>query len=104
MTYVAYHMPETTSELAEMLAKNDMHTGIIAGGTDFMIQYRNHPERFDRIIDLSGISSAKGISEHKNTIVIGALVTLTEIEESALIQKYLPCLLYTSELPTKRIV
>lgn len=92
MLHMAYHMPETLPELSEALAKNDSKTAIIAGSTDFMIKYRNHPERFNRIIDLSGLLLAKGICEHKEWITIGALVTHTEIEESALIKKYFPAL------------
>lgn len=85
-------MPTSVETLSTLLYENDSNTGIIAGGTDFMIKLRNHPERFNRIIDISGIKSLKNITENAQEIVIGALVTLTTIEESKIIKKHVPAL------------
>lgn len=92
LSFLNYHMPTSIDELSAQLTKNDSYTGIIAGGTDFMIKLRNHPERFNRIIDISGIATLKSIVENSHEIVIGALVTLTEIEESNLIKLHMPAL------------
>lgn len=84
--------PNTVDELCESLKKKDKDTYVIGGGTDLII-YFNKKGIYDyNIIDLTKLKELREINENDNEIIIGSCVTMTEIENSPIINKYIPAL------------
>ncbi len=92
MREVAYHMPNNIETLERILTESKKPLGIVAGGTDFMIKYRAHPDRYEALLDISGVKELSKIIETDEYIHIGSLVTLTEVSESSVIQIWCPAL------------
>lgn len=83
--------PSTLEEALEIL-RNHPETLPLAGGTDLLVKIKDGLVPSDRVLDLSTVPSLKGIRSEDNTVGIGALTTLGELEESPLIRRVFPCL------------
>jgi CO/xanthine dehydrogenase FAD-binding subunit len=88
-----YYSPQSVTEVCNLLAQLGPGAKILAGGTDVLIELRKATdEAAGSIIDISGISSLKGIEESGDTILVKPLTTHAEILRSALIGTYAPLL------------
>ena len=59
----------------------------MAGGHDTLDWFKDRAKYTANVVDLTGIAELRGIRETADGVEIGALTTLTEIEQSALIQE-----------------
>ncbi|HSD68305.1 MAG TPA: FAD binding domain-containing protein, partial [Woeseiaceae bacterium] len=59
----------------------------VAGGQDSLDWLKDRAKRTKAVIDLTRVAEMKGIRETADGVEIGALTTLTEIEESSLIRE-----------------
>lgn len=57
-----------------------------AGGTDLVPELRSELAKPKRVVNLKGIADLRGITEAADGLRIGALVTLTELAESATVR------------------
>lgn len=91
-----YYRANTIEDVCEKLAMYKERIRIIAGGTDIMVQIREKDAKWkglDYLLDITSLEEQlRGIREEGDTIWIGALSTHTDLEESGIIQKYLPFL------------
>ena len=88
-----YISPKNLQELYKALKKKDDKTYILAGGTDLCIKFVKN-QIFDyKIIDISKVEELRNIEETKDTINIGACVTMTELEDSMVIKKSISALM-----------
>lgn len=78
--------PKTLLELAESLALGGKNV-FVAGGTDILIQMRSKPSEGLSIIDLSQMEDLKHCHSNESGLRIGALCTMTELNEGKLIQE-----------------
>ena len=85
-----FYIPKTQKELADALGKKDENTYLCAGGTDLVIHLRNQKKFHYSLIDLTHVEELKKIEETEEEIWIGSGVTMTELEKSLVIQKYMP--------------
>ncbi|MEF2952901.1 MAG: FAD binding domain-containing protein [Blautia sp.] len=85
-----FYIPKTQKELADALDKKDENTYLCAGGTDLVIHLRSQKKFHYSLIDLTHVEELKKIEEMEEEIWIGAAVTMTELEKSPVIQKYMP--------------
>lgn len=92
MSKVRLYHPTTQIELVGALTEADQQTVILAGGTDATLKMRAIGFYEGKLIDLSGMESLKYIRETEREIQIGALATLTMIEESGIVQTFYPVL------------
>lgn len=83
--------PSTLEEALEIL-RNHPETLPLAGGTDLLVKIKDGLVPSDRVLDLSSVPTLKGIRSEDNTVGIGALTTLGELEESPLVCRMFPCL------------
>jgi CO/xanthine dehydrogenase FAD-binding subunit len=82
-----YLMPETLPEALELLAEYDGNAQVIAGGTDVIPQLRHGNLHVETLIDISRLPNINTISQEADTIVLGGLVTHTQVVQSSLIKE-----------------
>ena len=88
-----YFTPESIDEACTLLEMLDTGTKILAGGTDVLIELRKSgTESPTDIIDISRISSLRGIEESGGNILIKPLTTHTEILRSKVLSSFAPLL------------
>jgi len=88
-----FEAPNTIEQLCCALKNKDDNTYLIAGGTDLIIHFNKKGIFGYSIIDLTKLNEFKEINETDDKITIGACVTMTEIENSSVIKKYVPALI-----------
>ncbi len=84
--------PASLAETGSLLDKYGDKAWIIAGGNDSFEWFKDRHKRPEAVIDISGLKDLHGIADKGGYVSIGALTTLTEVEESALLQKSFPAL------------
>ena len=75
---------EGALDLAGRLGENGW---LVGGGQDSWDWLKNRTRRTGAVIDLSGIAALKGVREANGGIEIGALTTLTEVENDPLVRE-----------------
>jgi aerobic carbon-monoxide dehydrogenase medium subunit len=86
-----YFEPKSVDEALSLLGKHGAEAKVIAGGTDVMvdIKYKEEPGCLINIKKIPGLS---GIQENGGSLRIGPLVTIRELETSAILRDKLPVL------------
>ncbi len=100
-----YYAPETVEaavELLEKLEDDDVDAKIMAGGQSLMPMLSLRMARPEALIDINKIESLKGIREDGEMIVIGAMTSKSDAEDSALIKEKQPLFQRASELIAHR--
>lgn len=91
-----YYRAKNTDEACKLLSEYQGNIKLIAGGTDLMVQIKEKSSKtkaMDAVLDISFLQEElRYISEDDTHVYIGALATHTDIEESAVIKKYMPFL------------
>jgi carbon-monoxide dehydrogenase medium subunit len=82
-----YHAPASLPEALELLSRWGEKAKVFAGGTDLLVSMKKREVLPNHLINLKGISELKGISDEKEGLKIGALVTLGEIERSKTVKE-----------------
>jgi len=93
-----YYTPETLAEAVQLLADCDGNATLLAGGTDLMNQVNAGAKSIaSNFINIKRINELSGISNVNNRIKIGALTTITEIQQSILIKEHASILADTAD-------
>jgi carbon-monoxide dehydrogenase medium subunit len=87
-----YLEPTTISEACALLKDHAGGAKVFAGGTQLTILMKQGLLKPNTLINIKKIEELRGISDSKDGIVIGALVSHREIETSPLLKKKLPIL------------
>ena len=83
----------TIAEACRVLAEHGAEARVLAGGTDLLIAWRRAGAKLPKVIvDISCVSELAGITERDDYVVIGPLVTHTQLQGSALVQCMAPLL------------
>ena len=90
--YQGYFAPRKIEEALGILSKYRKEIKIIAGGTDLLVQYYDRLYEINNWLDLKNIKELKEVKINKNQMIIGAMVTHTQLESSEDIKKYYPVL------------
>jgi CO/xanthine dehydrogenase FAD-binding subunit len=81
----SYKAPKSLDEAAEILRAGNVT--VLAGGTDLMPQTQAGKVRLQPVLmNVQRVRELKGIAEDGGVVRIGALVTITELLESALVR------------------
>ena len=84
-----YHRAETIEELKELLKLPAGQIHILAGGTDALVEARQHPFNTDtHFIDISRTPLLRTIEEHNGQLIIGAAVTHQELATNPDVRQY----------------
>ena len=80
-----YLVPKSLEEAAEILRAGNVT--LFAGGTDVMPQTRAGRVKIQPVLmNLRRVPELQGIAEQEDVVRLGALVTITEMLESALVR------------------
>lgn len=79
--------PKTVAEAVSLLDQHKKDAWRLAGGNDSLSWMKDRVKRPKQVIDLTGIAEMKGVKETADGIEIGAMTTLTEIENNDIIKK-----------------
>ena len=91
--------PESIEEACAMLEKGNGEVGILAGGTDLLVELKSGLVNLPKVINLKGIEGLDYISFNpKEGIRIGALTTWTQILESDEVADYYPVLKQSAQV------
>lgn len=91
--------PESIEEACAMLGKGNGKAGILAGGTDLLVELKSGLLNLTKVINLKKIKGLDHISFNpKEGIRIGALATWTEILESANVAAHYPVLKQSAQV------
>ncbi len=86
-----YHAPGTVGEVLRILKKKKGAT-VLAGGTFLLNMFKKaHPKTQD-VVSLRRVPSLRGIAKTKGTVSIGAMTTISELLDSAVIREHFPSL------------
>ena len=87
-----YFAPQRIEEALGILSRYGKEIKIIAGGTDLLVQYYDRLYEINNWLDLKNIKELKEVKINKNQMIIGTMVTHTQLESSEDIKKYYPVL------------
>ncbi|HEY5897854.1 MAG TPA: xanthine dehydrogenase family protein subunit M [Burkholderiales bacterium] len=83
-----YARPGSLEEATEILRAGNVT--VLAGGTDLMPQTNAGRVKFQPVLmNVQRVPELRGIADEKGTVRIGALVTITELHESAFVRERL---------------
>ncbi len=87
-----YHKPKSLYEAYKLLDCCSNYA-LIAGGTDLLVEMKMGKRRHKDLISLNNIQELCCISEDEEYVLIGPAVTFRQIQQSEIIQKYIPVLI-----------
>jgi carbon-monoxide dehydrogenase medium subunit len=85
-----YENPKNINEVLDLLADESCDSNLIAGGQSLMPMMNFRLAKPELLIDINGIQELTGISESGNEIIIGSMTRYIELEQSAIVDEYLP--------------
>jgi CO/xanthine dehydrogenase FAD-binding subunit len=92
----SYAAPRTLDEAAELLRAGNVT--VLAGGTDLMPQSQSGKLKFRPLLmNIRHVAGLRGISENVGLVRIGALTTITDLLQSALVRERLGMLWQSCE-------
>jgi len=80
------YTPTDINNAADLAKRFGADGWVMAGGNDSLDWFKDRAKKPKAVIDVTGIEELRGISETADGIEIGALTTLTEIEQNSLIR------------------
>ena len=87
-----YAKPRSLDEVFRLLAEHGDAARLLAGGQTLLATLNMRLSEPSMLIDIGGIDALKGVSVEGGMLRIGALVTHSEIEASALVARHAPLL------------
>ena len=86
-----YHQPTSLDEVANLLGANE-EAKLVAGGMTLVPTLKFRLAKPSDLIDLTAISSLRGITDAGDALVIGAMTRHAEVERSPLVKQAIPAL------------
>jgi xanthine dehydrogenase YagS FAD-binding subunit len=87
MPHFDLFQPDSVDAAVDLAGRLGADGWLIGGGQDSYDWLKNRTKRTSAVVDLSGVAALKGIRDHESGIEIGALTTLTEIENDPLVKE-----------------
>src|SRR5579885_3511558 len=92
MENFAYASPNSVKDATGLLSNKWGEVEVLAGGTDLISLMKEYLVSPRLVVNVKKINELHGITPAKNSVRIGAAVTLDEIAENQTIAKSLPAL------------
>jgi len=90
--------PASIDDALELLATRGDEAWILAGGMDSMDWLKDRTKRTSAVIELSQVADLHGIRDAAGGLEIGAMTTLTDVAEHALVKTRFPALAQAAAL------
>lgn len=87
MPHFDLYQPADIDGALDLAARLGEDGWLVAGGQDSFDWLKNRTKRTPAVVDLSGVEALRGIREDAGGLEIGALTTLTQIEEHGLVRE-----------------
>jgi carbon-monoxide dehydrogenase medium subunit len=84
--------PQSVAEVSELLGRFGEAAKIYAGGTELLLAMKEGLVRYERLINVKGLSELREVSIDNGTVRIGTLCTHRQLETSSALQQKLPSL------------
>ena len=68
-----YHAPETTADVASLLAEHGDEAKVLAGGQSLVPMLNMRLTRFEHIVDLNRVHELTGIERSNGTLTVRAM-------------------------------
>jgi carbon-monoxide dehydrogenase medium subunit len=91
-----YYAPRSLSDAVKYLSEHKDDVKILSGGQSLLPLMKMRLSKPGYIVDIARIPGLDSITQEDNNLIIGALVTHTQIEESELLKKKCPLLPQTA--------
>ncbi|MET0292449.1 MAG: xanthine dehydrogenase family protein subunit M [Steroidobacteraceae bacterium] len=88
MPHFDLFQPDTVDAALDLRERLGNDGWVLAGGQDSYDWLKNRTKRTGAVIDITGITALKGVREQNGGLEIGALTTLTEIENDPLVREH----------------
>jgi xanthine dehydrogenase YagS FAD-binding subunit len=90
--------PTSVADAQKLLEKFGADAWVLAGGMDSFDWLKDRIKRPKAVVDLSGIAELKGVRTSGDGVEIGAMTTLTEVVNNAIVRKRYGLLAQAAEL------
>jgi xanthine dehydrogenase YagS FAD-binding subunit len=87
MPHFELYQPDTVDAAIDLAKRIGDGAWYLAGGNDSFDWFKDRTKRPKAVIEIAGINALKGIRETTDGLEIGALTTLTEIEQSPVVRE-----------------
>ena len=87
MIWSEYQKPASVAAAVILLQRAAGHGRVVAGGTDLVLQIRQHRHHADLLVDITAIAELREIRQRDGWIEIGAAVTHAEAAASPLLRR-----------------
>jgi CO/xanthine dehydrogenase FAD-binding subunit len=87
-----YIKPTELNDALALLAEHGPQARLLAGGTDLALKLKEGAQTPEVVIDLKGLDELRRLEVDQGTLVIGALVTFTQLLDSPLAAETVPML------------
>ncbi len=87
MPHFELYQPDTVDSAIDLAKRIGQGAWFLAGGNDSFDWFKDRTKRPKAVIELAGIKALSGIRETAEGLEIGALTTLTEIEQSPVVRE-----------------
>lgn len=94
----SYHRPKSISEATSLLAQHSDEARVLAGGQSLIPMMKLRLAAPEHLIDIGAIAELKGVQQNGSTLVIGAITTQHELQQSKVATEAAPILLEASLL------
>lgn len=82
-----YFAPDTLEEVVALLGRFNGRASLLAGGTDLLVEIKEHMRQPDYVINLKKVPGLAALSYDEATgLQIGALATVREVENSPIVR------------------
>src|SRR5690242_9047879 len=82
MKDIDFAAPKTVADAVALLSKHGDKAKLLAGGTDIIVQLREHRRDADVLVDVKRIAELNELRLDKNRLVVGAAVPCYRIYEN----------------------
>lgn len=89
---IAYHAPTTVDEVLALRAEHGEEAHLLAGGTSLVLMMKNRLVEPAVLVDLRRVAALREVSLEGAALVIGAGVSLREVERSPVVRAHAPVL------------
>jgi len=101
---VELHEAATLDEAAALMAHHAPDARLLAGGTDLLVDLKTGRVRYGHLVSLNRIDALHGISETSDTLRIGALTTVTQLDRSPIVrERFSPILDATRKMAAPQV-